>query len=260
MKKELQAIIAIAYRDLLKFLRDKPRIMATFAFPLIFILIMGGSMDANLSSSIGFNLLEFVFTGIFAQTLFQSTASGVISLIEDRENDFSQEIFVSPISRYSIIIGKILGETSVSMAQGLVILLLGFFLGINLTITTVLLLLPVSLIVCFLGGAFGLMIMANLSNQRTANQIFPFLLFPQFFLAGVFTPMGNLPIHLLVLSRIAPMTYAVDFIRNFYYLGSLAAPKVLLHPMLLNLGIILAMSVVFVLVGTIAFVKNERNR
>lgn len=258
--KEIQSIIAIAYRDLLKFLRDRPRIFATFIFPVIFIVIMGGSMDANLSASLGFSLLEFTFTGVLAQTLFQSTAAGIISLIEDRENDFSQEIFVSPISRYSIIIGKIVGETSVSMAQGFVIMLLGLVLGIKISLATFIMLIPVSLAVCFLGGAFGLIIMSNLSNQRSANQIFPFLLFPQFFLSAVFTPMTNLPPYLFVLSRIAPMTYAVDFVRNFYYLNNPVGEKIILHPMLLNLGVIVALSTIFVLVGTYAFVRNERNR
>ncbi len=257
---EINAVLTIAYRDFMKFLRDRARIVATFAFPFIFILIMGGSMDANLSASVGFNLLEFVFTGVLAQTLFQSTASGIISLVEDRENDFSQEIFVSPISRYSIIVGKIIGETLVSMIQGLVIILLGLLLGIKIPLMTILMLLPVCLAVCFLGGAFGLLIMSWISSQRTANQIFPFLLFPQFFLAGVFTPMANLPIYLLILSRIAPMTYAVDFVRNIYYAGSPVASKILLNQTWVNISVITLMSLVFVMFGTYMFVKNERNR
>ena len=66
-------------------------------------------MQANIGDSAGYDFLVFTFTGVFAQTLFLSATQGVISLVEDRENDFSQEIFVSPISRYSIILGKIVG-------------------------------------------------------------------------------------------------------------------------------------------------------
>src|SRR2546430_1411948 len=100
---ELNAITAIAYRDFMKFVRDPSRIVATFVFPLLFIFVLGTSMQASFGRGIGYNLLAVTFTGVFAQTLFQSTATGVISLVEDRANDFSQEIFVSPISRYSII-------------------------------------------------------------------------------------------------------------------------------------------------------------
>ena len=101
--RNANAIAALSYRDLLKFMRDRVRLISTLVFPLIFIAALGGSLQANLGATIGYNFVAFTLTGVFAQTLFQSSALGLISLIEDRENDFSQEIFVSPISRYSII-------------------------------------------------------------------------------------------------------------------------------------------------------------
>src|SRR5437762_97284 len=170
---EINAITAIAYRDLMKFLRDPARIVATFIFPLMFIFVLGNSMQASFGRGVGYDLLVVTFTGVFAQTLFQSTAQGVISLIEDRENDFSQEIFVSPISRYSIVIGKILGESLVALPQGLGIVVFGFVAGVHLSGGQLLSLLPVAAIVCVFGGAFGLLVLSNLSSQRAANQIFP---------------------------------------------------------------------------------------
>src|SRR5437763_11063059 len=99
--REFNAILTIAYRDLLKFLRDPGRIIGTFALPFLVIPIFGGTLDANLSANTGFNFMAFIFTGIFAQTLFQSSTFGIISLITDRESDFSQTVFVAPISRSS---------------------------------------------------------------------------------------------------------------------------------------------------------------
>src|SRR5919201_586008 len=113
--------------------------------------------------------MTFIFTGIFAQTLFQSAAQGVISLIEDRQNDFSQEIFVSPISRYSIVFGKILGESLVALIQGAAILLFGLVLGVPLGLADLAALLPVAVAICLFGGAFGVILLANISSQRTAN-------------------------------------------------------------------------------------------
>src|SRR4051812_32909033 len=104
--RQINAILTIAFRDFLKFTRDRARIASTFIFPFTFIFILGGSMQ-GIGKAAGYNYLPYVFTGVLAQTLFQSAALGIISLIDDRENDFSQEIFVSPISRYSIIFGKI---------------------------------------------------------------------------------------------------------------------------------------------------------
>ncbi|MBI1863911.1 ABC transporter permease [Candidatus Woesebacteria bacterium] len=257
---EVNAILTIAYRDFSKFLRDRGRIIATFIFPFVFVGILGSSLQSNLGANAGYNFLTFIFIGVLGQTLFQSTASGVISLIEDRENDFSQEIFVSPISRYSIIVGKILGESLVALTQGIGVFLFGFVMGVHLTVFEFLRLAPFALIVCALGGAFGVFVLSNLKSQRAANQIFPFVIFPQFFLAGVFGPVKNLPPALLVLSRIAPMTYAVDLVRSVFYTGMAEYSKTVLFSTLIDLVVIGAMFLLFISIGTIAFVSNERNR
>lgn len=257
---EINAILAIAYRDFLKFLRDKQRIVFSLIFPLVFIAALGGSLNANLEQQAGYNFLTFIFIGVLAQTLFQSTASGVISLIEDRENDFSQEIFVSPISRYSIIIGKILGESSVAMVQVVAIFLVGFLIRVPIDIPRLILLIPFCLLICLLGGAFGILILANLNSQRSANQIFPLIMFPQFFLAGVFSPIKELPILLFILSRISPMTYAVDLLRSIYYNGSIIYEKVVLTNYLFNISIITIMTLAFITLGTFLFIRNEKNR
>lgn len=257
---ELNAILIIAYRDFLKLLRDRGRIIISLIFPLLFIGILGGSLQANLSTDVGYNFLVFTFLGVIGQTLFSSTASGVISLIEDRQTDFAQEIFISPISRYSIVIGKILGESLVSMVQLLGILVFGFIIGIPLTILQVISFMPFFIIVCLLGGAFGVLVLANLSEQRSANQVFPFIIFPQFFLAGVFNPIEVLPPYLDILSRISPMRYAVDLLRGVYYSGTPEYSKVTLESPTYNLIAISLMFLVFVTIGTYLFVKKERNR
>jgi len=260
MKHEINALATIAFRDWLKLLRDKTRIFASFIFPFIFIGVLGSSLQANLSSDVGYNFLTFVFAGVIGQTFFQSTASGIISLIEDRENDFSQEMFVSPISRYTIIFGKILGETLVAFTQGIAIIVFGLIIGVPISIAQMIRLFPAVFFVCILGGSFGLLVMTNLSSQRTANQIFPFLIFPQFFLSGVFSPIKNLPLPLFLLSRISPMTYAVDLVRNMYYLGLPEYNKVVLYPATINVLVITLLIIIFSGFGTYLFVRNERNK
>jgi ABC-2 type transport system permease protein len=258
--RELTAVLAIAYRDILKFLRDPARMVSTFVFPLIFIGALGGSLQAAFGQSANFNLLTFTFTGVFAQTLFQTTAFGLISLIEDRETDFTQEVFVSPISRYSIVIGKILGETLVALPQALVVIGFALIVRIELTPEQVIGLLPTGIAACLLGGSFGLVVLANLGSQRAANQIFPFIVLPQYFLAGVFNPIVNLPWYLDLLSRISPLRYAVDLVRGVYYTGQPDYAKVVLDPPLINLTATAVLFVVFLGLGTVLFVRSERNR
>lgn len=257
---EVSVVMAIAYRDLLKFLRDPARMVSTLVFPLIFIGALGGSLQATFGRSADFNLLEFTFTGVFAQTLFQTTAFGLISLIEDRESDLTQEIFVSPISRYSIVIGKIVGETLVALPQALVVILFAVIVRIEVTPEKLLSMLPTGIAACLLGGSFGMVILANLSSQRAANQIFPFVMLPQYFLAGVFNPIANLPWYLDLLSRISPLRYAVDLVRGAYYAGQPDYDKVVLEAPFVDLVVTAVLFSIFLGIGTILFVRSERNR
>ena len=257
---ELSAILAIAHRDFVKLLRDRARIISDFAFPLLLVAFLGPALQAGFGSAGGLNLQAFVFTGVLAQTVWQSAALGVISLIADRDEDFSQEIFVSPISRYSIVAGKILGESLVALPQAVAILAVGLLLGVPLSLATLLLMVPIVGVVAVFGAAFGILILSNIGSQRTANQVFPFIMLPQFFLAGVINPLHNLPWFLDILSRISPMRYAVDLVRNVYYgfQPSTVAAEVSSAPA--NLAVIGAMFAVFVAVGTARFVRAERNR
>lgn len=260
MMSEIHAILTIAYRDVLKFFRVPLRLLGTLAFPLFFVGMLGTSFQLNLGQSVGYNLLTFIFTGVFVQTLFQSTSFGVISLVEERETNFTQEFFVAPISRYSIIFGKILGESLVALLQALALLLFGLLIGIPLTPLRFLLMLPVALCSCLLGASFGLFLLSSFKSQRAVAEVLPFFIFPQLFLAGVFTPMKTLPWYLDVLSYLMPLRYAVDLARNFFYAGQREYPLVVLGHPALNLLVMVALFTVFFLIGTLVFVRSEQNR
>ena len=87
--REIYAVLTLACRDLLKLLRDPTRLISELMFPLLFIVILGGSLQSSFGIGSNFDYITYIFTGVFAQTLFQSASMGVVSLIDDRENDFS---------------------------------------------------------------------------------------------------------------------------------------------------------------------------
>jgi ABC-2 type transport system permease protein len=256
----VSAVLTVASRDVVKLLRDRTRLVFTVVFPFIFIGLMGGTLQGNLGRAAGFDFIGFVFTGVLGMTMFQSSAQGLISLIQDRENDFSQEMFVAPISRYSIVFGKIAGETLVAFLQSLPTIGLALVLRVPLTPVQVALLLPAGILACLLGGAFGVAAMSLLNNQRAAQQIFPFLLFPQFFLAGIFNPIKVLPWYLAIASLISPMRYAVDLLRDVAYAGRPDYDRVVLFGPLTNLVVMAGMFAVFLAFGTWLFVRQETNR
>lgn len=257
---EVGAVLAIASRDVLKLFRDRTRLVFTIVFPFIFIGLMGGTLQGNLGRAAGFNFVDFIFTGVLGMTLFQTAAQGLISLIQDRETDFSQEMFVSPISRYSIVFGKIAGETTVSFVQAIPTIGLALALRVPLSPLQVVLLLPASVGACLLGAAFGVAAMSLLNNQRAAQQIFPFLVFPQFFLAGIFNPIKILPWYLAPFSLISPLRYAVDLLRGVAFSGRPEYDKVVLFSPLTNLVVMSAMFAGFLVLGTALFVRQETNR
>ncbi|TMB80723.1 MAG: hypothetical protein E6I05_00895 [Chloroflexi bacterium] len=257
---ELNAIAAIAERDLFKFLRDRARLIGAFVFPFLLMFLMGGTLQLNLGKAAGFNFIGFTFTGVLGMTIFQSASQGIASLLEDRQNDFAQEIFVSPISRYSIVIGKIIGESMVALAQAAPLILFAIVLRVPLTALDILLLVPVAVLGCLVGGSFGLLGMSVINDQRAANQIFGFILLPQFFLAGVFNPINVLPWYLEILSLISPLRYVVDLFRGVVYMGRPEYHKVVLLDPEINLMVMALMFAVFIVTGTALFVRRETNR
>jgi ABC-2 type transport system permease protein len=258
--KTLSAVFIIAYRDILKLVRDRRRFIGGLIFPVASIAILGSSLDANLSKTVGFNFLVFVYLGVITQNMFSSAASGIAWLIEDRQNDFAQSFFVAPISRYVIVFGKILGESIVSYTQNFGLLAIGYLAGVPIDIYQLLALLPILFVMCLFGGAFGILIMANFMDKRSIDQVFPFFIFPQFFLSGVFIPMKDIPEYLIVLSRITPLFYAVDFIRGIYYFGKPEYSAVVVYNPLLNAVVMVVMFFTFIILGTYIFVKSEKER
>jgi ABC-2 type transport system permease protein len=257
---ELNAIAAIATRDFFKFLRDRSRVVLSLLIPFLLLFLLGGTLQANLGRSAGFNFVEFTFTGVLGLTVFQSTAQGIASLLDDRQNDFAQEIFVAPISRYSIVFGKIVGETLVAIAQTIPLTALALVLRVTISPAQLLLLVPVVILSCLLGGSFGLVGMSLINSQQAANQIFNFLLLPQLFLAGVFNPITSLPWYLEVLSRLSPLRYVVDLLRDVMYANHPHSSRVVLLDPAANLATIAIMFTAFMVAGTALFVRRETNR
>jgi ABC-2 type transport system permease protein len=257
---ELSAIAAIALRDLVKFLRDRSRLVLSFLVPFLLMFLLGGTVQSNLGKAAGFNLIGFTFTGVLGMTIFQSSVQGIASLLDDRQNDFAQEIFVAPVSRYAIVLGKIVGETMVAIAQTIPLVVFAFVLHVPISPGQLLLMAPVALISCLLGGSFGLIAMSVINSQQAANQVFNFLLLPQLFLAGVFSPITALPWYLAILSRLSPLRYVVDLLRDVLYAGRPEYHQVVLLGPLTNLLTIALMFAAFMLVGTALFVRREANR
>lgn len=261
MKQELGKVFALAQRDLMKFLRDRPRIVATFVFPIIFIGIFGVTLNSGLGQfNLGFNYVDYIFSGMIIQTVFQSSLAGIVSLIADREKDFAMSIFVSPVSRYSIVAGKILGESLVGILQVVGIIIFGKLIGVGFSLPLILSALPFCLLAAFVGGSFGILIASRIERADSAQRVFPFLVFPLLFSSGAFTPVNNLPIILDIIKSINPLYYGVDMIRNILFANSSSLQHVVSHSLIFDTTIFILLGIVFFIVGTFLFTQKEGNK
>ena len=262
MGSEFNKALALAQRDLMKFLRDRARIIGSFIFPVVFLGIFGVTLNAGLSKSGGFqfNFIDYIFSGILLQTIFQSSFQGIVSLIQDREKDFAMSIFVAPVSRFAIVFGKILGESLVSFAQIFVLVIFAKFIGMTFGFREILLALPVALLGSFVGASFGLLIASRVEKADSAQRVFPFLIFPMIFLSGAFTPVNNLPLFLNVLKTVNPLFYGVDLIRNVMYIGRSEKALAVTNSLSFDLIVFCALGVVFFVAGSYLFANKEGNR
>lgn len=222
---DIIGIYTIWLRDLIRYWRDKSRILGSIAQPALFLLVLGTGLSGGLSRAFGGkgasaqflpgvpNYITYVYPGIIGMTVLFTGIFSAISIIWDREFGFLKEILVAPISRWSVAIGKALGGSTVAMIQGTIMLIFAPIIGVKLSIPIVLILLPLMFLVSFAVTSTGIVVAARMKSMEGFQMIMNFLLMPMFFLSGALFPLVGLPLWMNYLVRIDPMTYGVDLMR-----------------------------------------------
>jgi len=251
---DLRGIYALWYREYKVFLRERSRIVASVVNPILWLLIIGGGLGSVISFG-GINYVSFLYPGILVQAALFSAIFFGVYIVWDKKIDFLKEVLVSPLSRTSIFIGKILGGSTDTLLQIVILLIIGYifsaagiirgitFSPVSVGITLIFLLVTTAGLV-----AIGLTIGSQMESPEGFQLIGSFLIFPMFFLSGALFPIENLPPYLAPFVFLNPATYSVDGIR-----GALAG----LHrfSLLTDLAVTTAFTFVMVLIGTYAFKK-----
>ncbi|MBO0803581.1 MAG: ABC transporter permease [Nocardiopsaceae bacterium] len=258
--RELSALAAIAQRDLTKLLRDRPRLAVNLAFPVLLVAGLGSVLQPTVGKVTGMSAVALAFTGVLAATLFQSAAAGMISIAEDRETDFSRALFVAPVTRRTLVTGKICGEALVACFQGGCVIAFAAAIGVRMSGGQLAALVLPCLACCLLGGAFGLVTMVSLPSQRSAMDVFQFLIIPQYVLGGVLVPLHGVPRYLDVIAGAMPLRYAVDLIRGVFFRGMPGYPQVVTTSPALDAAVIGGLLAVAMTAGTLIFDYRERTR
>ncbi len=215
--KSLRAIYIIWYRDILRLWRDKARIVGSLAFPLLFLLVFGTGLGSTLGMfAQGMDYAKFLFPGIIGMTVLMTSFTSGMSVVWDREFGFLKEVLVAPVSRWTVVAGKVLGGGTVATMQGMLILPFAPLLGVSLTPLLVVEIIPLMLLMASALGGLGILIASRMRSMEAFMVIMNVTMMPMIFLSGVFFPVEGLPSWLNALVKINPVTYGVDPIRQLF--------------------------------------------
>jgi len=251
---ELRGFYTLWFREVKRYLRDRVRIISSFFQPLLWLVIFGAGF--RFSGQIGgLNYQEYIFPGIIGQALLFTSMFMGISVIWDKEFGFMKEILVSPVSRVSIFLGKMIGDSTDAVLQGTIVFLLAILLGIKVDPITYLAALPVMLLITFGLVSIGLTIASFMGSLESFGAIQSFINLPLFFLSGALFPLTGpgIPEWLQIASKVNPLTYGVDALRTII-LGEAWQPLQALH---VNLAIVGVFDVIMIIIGTWAFTRMK---
>ena len=193
LSREINATFAIAWREILRAIKSPVSIAFTILIPVIFMGLMGGSISQNLGDALPFAYLPFMLIGMIANTLYQGTIIGVTNLVEERENDFTAELFVAPISRYAVLLGKLIGSAVAAMIALIGVVAMIFMMQIPMDPGDLMRVLALSPILALAGGALGVFFIGFVQDPKIAGIGGALLVFPQMFLSGALIPRPTQP-------------------------------------------------------------------
>lgn len=249
-------------RDIIRFSRNRGRIVASMATPVLFLFVFGGGLGPAMAPMAGGNLSfeQFMFPGVIAMTVLFTAIFAAVSIVWDREFGFLKEVMVAPVSRRVVALGKVAGGSTLAMFQGLLILLLAPLLGIELTFEQAIYLLLLMLLLAAVMSALGILVAARQRSMEGFQVIMNFIMLPMLFLSGAFFPLTGVPVWMETLSRINPVSYGVDPLRQVALRESVPEmflDAMRLHPIAVDVVVMLAFGVLFLVPAIWLFSKQD---
>jgi ABC-2 type transport system permease protein len=267
---DLRAVRVVWTRELIRFANDRLRIVTSLIQPILYLFVLGTGLSSltGVGSSGSVSLRTFMFPGVLGLSVQFTAMFSAASIVWDREFGFLREMLVAPVSRSAIVIGKCLGGATVAAFQGAILIVLAGANGVPYDPLLILELVGMLVVLAFAMTAFGVMIAARVRTIQAFMGLSQLLLMPMFFLSGALYPLNNLPGWLVVLTRVNPLTYAVDPLRRAVFSHVNAGPLAARFgggvtwfgwtvPVWIEVGVVLVMGLVMLGIGVAQFRKAE---
>jgi ABC-2 type transport system permease protein len=210
----MNAVYVLWLRQLKRYLRSRARIVGSLGQPLLYLVALGFGFGPVFQKAGQGNYIQFLAPGVIGMTVMFSAVFNGIELIWDRQFGFLKETLVAPVPRMMIMVGRKLGGATVSMMQGLIVVLICILAGfrpVSYQALPYALLFMVLVAVMF--TALGTAIASALSDFQAFQLIMNFLVMPMFFLSGALFPMTGVPGPIRVIATINPLSYGIDGMR-----------------------------------------------
>ena len=215
---DLRAVKIVWHRELIRFSRDRMRILTALLQPLLFLFVLGTGLSRLAAAGThGVDLRTFVYPGVLAMAVMFTAIFSAASIVWDREFGFLREMLVAPVRRSSIVLGKCLGGATVAGFQGLIVIAMAGLVDVPYAPLMLLEVFALQVLLAFAITAFGVMAAARISQMQSFMALTQMLVMPMFFISGALFPVSELPAWLAVLNRIDPLTYAVDPMRRVVF-------------------------------------------
>jgi len=208
------------WREIVRFYRQKSRVVGVLASPLVFWVVIGSGFGTSFRSGGGpgqQNYLDYFYPGALIMIVLFTSIFAMMSLIEDRQEGFLLSVMVAPVPRSAIVLGKVLGGTTLSAVQGMIFLIFAPFAGVHLNPVQVLLVAVVVFLVSFALTALGFAIAWPMDSTAAFHGIINLFLIPLWLLSGAMFPITRASGWIRVVMYMNPLTYGVEALRALLY-------------------------------------------
>jgi ABC-2 type transport system permease protein len=247
------AIYVLWLREMKRFFRNKSRVIGSLGIPFFFLAFLGAGFSSvfSMPGMEGTSYLQFLAPGIVGMVMLFASMFAGISVLWDRQFGFLKEIMVTPVSRLSIMLGRVAGGVTTAIVQGLLILVIGIVMGLAvpgiygfLGALMMMLLISVSFI------SIGLIFASLMEDMQGFQLIMNFLIMPVFLLSGALFPLSGAPAWLHTISLANPLTYGVDGLR-FSLIG------IGQFPLWLDASVLAVFGLVMITIGAYLFGRTQ---
>ncbi len=242
---------ALWQREVIRFFRQKSRIVGVLLTPLVFWIVLGlgfGDSFSAVQGGMEVSYLEFFYPGIIVLILLFTSIFSNISLIEDRNEGFFQNVMIAPVTSHGIVAGKILGGVTIALIQAAIFFICAPLIGFYINLITAVLFVAACIVISIGLSSLGFVIAWKINSIQGFHGIMNVVLVPLWLLSGAVFPAEGSPVIIKWIIAINPIGYGVDLIKGVLYSGMPGGSLLNISP--LSIVVTWTFSIVLLLIAT----------